>query len=68
MKSTEYNSKVKAASDAELEKMLAAERKNLFTLRQQKAFRQLDNVHAIPEAKKNIARILTEMRDREIKG
>ena len=68
MKSTEYNSKVKAANDEELVKMLSDERKNLFTLRQQKAFRQLDNVHAIPEAKKNIARILTEMRERGIKG
>ena len=68
MKKTEFNNKVTSASDAELDKMLADERKNLFTLRQKKAFRQLDNVHAIPEAKKNIARILTEMRTREIKG
>ncbi|MBQ9358783.1 MAG: 50S ribosomal protein L29 [Abditibacteriota bacterium] len=48
--------------------MLSDERKNLFTLRQKKAFRQLDNVHAIPEAKKNIARIITEIRARELKG
>ncbi len=68
MKKTEFNNKITAASDAELEKMLSDERKNLFTLRQKKAFRQLDDVHAIPEAKKNIARILTEKRARELKG
>lgn len=68
MKKTEYNEKIANASEVELDKMLSEQRKDLFTLRQRKALKQLDNIHAITDAKKNIARILTEIRAREIKG
>lgn len=68
MKKTDFNSKLASASDVELFVYLEEQRKDLFTLRQRKALRQLDNIHAITDAKKNIARILTEVRARELKG
>ena len=68
MKKTEFKDKLINASDVELFVYLEEQRKGLFTLRQRKALRQLDNLHAITDAKKNIARILTEIRARELKG
>ena len=46
--------------------MLKDERKSLFTLRQSMSSKQLDNPRRIREARKNIARILTIMTEREI--
>ena len=68
MKKTEFNNKLTSASEVELYTLLEEQRKDLFTLRQRKALRQLDNIHAITDTKKNIARILTEIRARELKG
>ena len=68
MKTKEFVNKVQSASDQELLEMLDQEKAGLFTLRQRKAMRQLDNPHAIDIARKNVARILTEIRARELKG
>lgn len=68
MKTKEFVNKVQSASDQELMDMLDQEKAGLFNLRQRKAMRQLDNPHAIDIARKNIARILTEIRARELKG
>jgi large subunit ribosomal protein L29 len=46
--------------------MLKDERKSLFTLRHDQAAKQLENPRRIREARKNIARILTLTREREI--
>ncbi|MDH7600836.1 MAG: 50S ribosomal protein L29 [Armatimonadota bacterium] len=62
MRQSEFRKKIKEATDAELEAMLKQEREGLYKLRQQMALKQLDNVHAIKTARKNVARILTEMR------
>lgn len=62
MRQSEFKKKVKEATDAELESMLKQEREGLYKLRQQLALKQLDNPHAIKMARKNVARILTEMR------
>jgi ribosomal protein L29 len=48
--------------------MLQQERENLYKMRQQIALKQLDNPHAIGQARKNAARILNELREREIKA
>jgi ribosomal protein L29 len=48
--------------------MLAQERENLYKMRQQIALKQLDNPHAIGIARKNVARVLNELKDREIKA
>ena len=68
MKTKEFVNKVSSASNQELADMLEKEKAGLFQLRQRRALRQLDNPHAIDISRKNIARILTEIRARELKG
>ena len=68
MRRSEFQKKVKEASDPELETMLKQEREGLYKMRQQIALKQLDNPHAITKARKNVARILGAMRLREAAG
>ncbi len=53
---------------SELEDKLAESRKELFNLRFQKATGQLDNTARISAAKKEVARLLTVLRQRELDG
>lgn len=53
-------------TDQELADELRRQRERLFTLRRENVTRQLENTAAIPETKKEIARILTLMREREL--
>jgi large subunit ribosomal protein L29 len=53
-------------SDRELADELRKQREKLFTLRRENVTRQLQNTAAIPETKKEIARILTLMRERTV--
>lgn len=62
MKSTE----IRDYSDADLAQALKDARTELFNLRFQLATGQMDNTGRIGAVKKNIARVLTEMRVREI--
>lgn len=59
-------SEVRALSDEELQKKLEDARAELFNLRFQMATSQLDNTARVTTVKRNIARILTEMRAREL--
>lgn len=68
MRQSEFGKKVKEAGGVELESLLKQERESLYKMRQQIALKQLDNPHAITNARKNVARILTEMRARDIKA
>ena len=68
MRQSEFGKKVKEAGSVELENMLKQERESLYKMRQQIALKQLDNPHAITNARKNVARVLTEMRARDIKA
>lgn len=68
MRQSEFRHKIKEASDVELENLLKQERESLYKMRQQIAMKQLDNPHAITNAKKNVARIVGEQRAREIKA
>ena len=52
-------SEIKAMSAAELEKKLGELKEELFNLRFQHAINQLDNPQKIVEVKKNIARVMT---------
>jgi large subunit ribosomal protein L29 len=63
---TEKRRHVKESSEQELANQLQEERKTLFTLRHDASAKQLDNPRRIREARKNIARILTILREREI--
>ncbi len=50
----------------QLAEKLVEYRKEIFNLRFQHATAQLENTQRIPEVKRNIARILTEQRQREL--
>ena len=52
-------SEIKAMSAAELEKKLGELKEELFNLRFQHAINQLDNPHKIADVKKDIARVMT---------
>ena len=68
MRQSEFRKKIKEAGGVELETILGQERGSLYKMRQQIALKQLDNPHAITNAKKNVARVLSEIREREIKA
>ncbi|MEX2279118.1 MAG: 50S ribosomal protein L29 [Acidimicrobiia bacterium] len=55
-------------SHVELEEKLDRSKEELFNLRFQLATNQLDNTARIKAVKKEIARILTEMRNQEIEA
>ena len=57
---------IQAMSDEELAKKLEEGRAELFNLRFQMATSQLDNTARVKTVKKDIARVLTEQRAREI--
>lgn len=59
-------SEVKELTTEDLKAKLAENRAELFNLRFQMATSQLDNTARVALVKKDIARILTEMRAREI--
>jgi large subunit ribosomal protein L29 len=59
-------SEIKDLSVTDLEQKLSETREELFNLRFQLATGQIDNTGRIKDVKRDIARILTEMRMREI--
>lgn len=67
MKQSEFKRQLQSSTNNELEGLLKEERKNLYGLRQQIAMKQLSNPLAIRESRKRIARLLTVMRERELK-
>jgi large subunit ribosomal protein L29 len=59
-------SELHAMTDAELEQRLSELHQERFNLRFQTASRQLDNTGRIREVRRDIARILTILREREL--
>ena len=59
---------IRNLSGEDLQVKLKEARAELFNLRFQMATGQLDNTARIKQVKKDIARIQTEMRDRELKA
>ena len=57
---------IRELSDEELTKKLEDGRAELFNLRFQMATSQLDNTARVKTVKRDIARVQTEMRDRQI--
>ena len=53
-------------NDTELEHRLGEAKEELFNLRFQNATGQLDNIARIPQVRKDVARIETLLREREI--
>lgn len=58
-------SELKQLGKAELLGKLAEQRQELFNLRFQHATAQLENTSTLPVARKNIARILTILKEKE---
>ncbi|MEN6520826.1 MAG: 50S ribosomal protein L29 [Armatimonadota bacterium] len=67
MKQSKFKQQLQSSTNREMESLLAEERKNLYGLRQQIAMKQLNNPLAIRESRKKIARMLTTLRERELK-
>ena len=61
-------SEIRKLSAAEMDAKLAELKKELFNLRFQQAVNQLDNPMRISAVKKDIARIKTILRERELKA
>ena len=61
-------SEVRALTDEELAKKLEDSRAELFNLRFQMATGQLDNTARVTTVKRDIARVLTEIRARQIQA
>ena len=57
-------SELRTKTTEELETMLKDLKTELFTLRFQKAINQLDNPHKIADVKKDIARVMTVIREK----
>ena len=55
-------------NDAELENQLRTFKEELFNLRFQNATGQLDNIARLPQVRREIARIETLLREREIEA
>jgi large subunit ribosomal protein L29 len=65
-KTSEHVAELRGLGDAELVGRLAEARRELFNLRFQLATGQLDNTSRINQVKKDIARLTTFKREREI--
>ena len=61
------NSEIKELTNQELVERLDAERENLVRMKLNHSISPLDNPLQIRDVRKNIARIATELRQREIK-
>jgi large subunit ribosomal protein L29 len=61
-------SEVRSMSPAELESRLAQLKKDLFFLRMQHATNQLDNPIQIADVKRDIARVKTIIREKQLSG
>ncbi|MCF6183938.1 MAG: 50S ribosomal protein L29 [Bacteroidales bacterium] len=60
------NSEIKELSTKELFERLVSESDNLFSLRMNHKISDLDNPHQIKESKRSIARLKTEIKNREL--
>jgi len=67
MKTKEFN-ELTALSVQDLEKKLAELKQELFALRFQHATKQLDNPMRLNAVRKDIARVKTVLRDKQING
>ncbi len=66
IKLKEVREQLRAMSEEELHNEIAVQRRSLYTLRRKNAMRQLENTSSIRVARKQIARVLTLLKEREI--
>ena len=63
---TKAAAELRELNDTELEHRLGEAKEELFNLRFQNATGQLDNISRIPQVRREVARIQTLLREREI--
>jgi len=68
VKSTQFLQQLRQINPRELEQQLRENRERLLKLRESEASRKLDNARVIRGVKRSIARIMTIMREREVKA
>lgn len=68
IKLTQIRAQMREMSEAELHNEIAAQRAALYDYRRRNAMKQLDNTMAIRNARRQIARSLTLLRERELAG
>ena len=66
MKATEFKTEIRNMTEAELQAKLLELKKDLFMLRMQHATNQLDNPLKIASVKKDIARVQTIIREKQL--
>ncbi len=66
MSVSDERTEIRSLNDDELIEQIAAAKDNLFKLRFKRATGQLEDFSQLPKAKRTIARLLTERRNREI--
>ena len=66
MKRTEARAQLRDMTVEDLHNEIAAQRATLFSLRRRNAMKQLENTAAIRTARKQIARVKTILREREL--
>ena len=64
MKATKFTEELKKMSAEELNAKLKELKEELFTLRFQHAINQLENTHKISDVKKDIARVMTVLQEK----
>jgi large subunit ribosomal protein L29 len=67
LKQKEIREQLRNMSDDELYSEIAAQRANLYDFRRKHAMKQIENTAAIRDARRQIARALTLLRERELK-
>jgi large subunit ribosomal protein L29 len=66
LKQSQIRQQLRELNDEQLNDEIAAQREALYNYRRRHAMRQLDNTAAIRAARKQIARALTILREREL--
>ena len=66
MKATKFNEELKNMSADELNAKLKELKEELFTLRFQHAINQLENPHKLVDVKRDIARVMTVMSEKNV--
>jgi large subunit ribosomal protein L29 len=66
MAAKDEREEIRALPDNELVEQIAAAKDNLFKLRFKRATGQLEDFSQLPKAKRTVARLMTEVRAREI--
>ena len=66
LKTTQIRAQLRELSEEDLRKQIAANREALYHYRRRNAMRTLENTAAIRAARKQIARVLTILKEREL--